>query len=79
MTKGTLMRSAAWSNWVKSRRLELGLRQYEFADVLGVSPTYVSRWERSSWVPSYHTCVAVAQALGLDKTTVLKAAGYVGA
>lgn len=72
---GTKQRKT-WSAWVRETRKRLGLKQAQMAERIGCSESYISRWERSHWVPSYHACEQIAISLGLERREVLEAAGY---
>jgi transcriptional regulator with XRE-family HTH domain len=74
---GTLKRSKRWSRWIERQRKLGHYTQKEWALKLGVSPSYVSRFEKNSWVPSYATVVKIAARLHLDMWDVLREAEYV--
>jgi len=51
---------------VSQRRGELGLSQNELARLCEVSPTDISRWERSVVAPRFDRLDALATALGVS-------------
>lgn len=60
----------------KREEREIGLR--EFAKVIGVSPTYLSKVERDEFgPPAEDKVVAIAEALGFDRDWLLALAGRV--
>lgn len=53
------------------RRIDLGLTQAEVADLLGITPQAVSKYERYDWDPRLSTLERYANAVGVVlKTTV---------
>jgi HTH-type transcriptional regulator, competence development regulator len=55
---------------------EIGLRR--FADLIGISPTYLSKVERGEFAPpAEDKIIAIARELGLDQDEMLALAGKV--
>ena len=52
---------------LKARRRELGMTQKELANVLKVTQTAVSQWERGEYHPSYKASSKLAKALGMSE------------
>ncbi len=48
-----------------SRRVELGMTQFELSERVGVATCIISGWETGRNSPSYHNMSAWAQALGM--------------
>lgn len=68
---------AALGAWVRSNRLAQGINQRELADRAGVSRSYLSDIEIGRGVrPSLDTLDKLATGLGVARTDVLRAAGY---
>lgn len=73
-----------FGDWLRQRRLELGLRQADVAKRAGVSLSYISAIERgerhhlsdSPTLPKREVVIAIANALGEDVTRALMIAGY---
>lgn len=60
------------SSRITAIRRKLGLKQHEFAAVLGVTQTTVSRWEKGS-VPNGTMLAQIAQAGGVDLSSLVAA------
>jgi DNA-binding transcriptional regulator YiaG len=54
---------------IKRFRMESGLFAWEFAGLLGVSPSTMSRWENGKSVPSEEMCQRMWDEHGLDPLT----------
>jgi transcriptional regulator with XRE-family HTH domain len=66
----------ALSTDLQTRRIELSISQAELAGQLGVSQQTVSRWESGAISPGPRRLAELAQALRLDASGLLRAAGY---
>lgn len=67
-----------WGAYVLKTRARLGLGGTAFGKLVGVSRVQVHRWETGENVATeYDTIVAVADAVGDDRSVALKAAGQV--
>ena len=66
----------ALGDWIKARRSGQNMSQRELADRAGISRSYLCDIERGRGTqPSVGTLDAVATALGVDRTEVLRVAG----
>lgn len=68
-----MTRGSELGRWARRRRLELGMSQSRIAEIVGVSPPQVGRWERGEDVPNPSQMRALATALdmGLDTAEAL--------
>src|SRR5438067_721174 len=74
-----LARLRALGEAIRSARLYAGVwTQQELADLLGVGQTTVSRWERGAEALRLSSVVAVENALGVPRGSILRGAGYIG-
>lgn len=62
-------------NWVKQARQKLGLKQCDFAALLGVTQVTVSRWEQGHRTPSLKVLIQVAELLNEAPGVVLDFGG----
>ena len=56
---------------IRKRRIELKLSQKQLADLVGVQPTTISRWETGSGYPDQGTISKVATELGITVNDLL--------
>lgn len=56
---------------IRKRRIELKLSQKQLADLVGVQPTTISRWEMGSGYPDQGTISKVATELGITVNDLL--------
>jgi len=49
---------------IRELRLKMGIRQIEFAALMGVSQSTVSSWERETYFPSVRDIPQLAKTLG---------------
>lgn len=75
-SSGSKIQSQTWARFVSAVRQRMGCNKREFAALIGVSESYISRFERGGWVPSYHCCVQISERLSVSKRDVMEAAGY---
>lgn len=61
---------------LRDLRLEAGLTQEQIAEMLGISPNYVSSVERGVRAPSWKLLVRYANAIGTNVVTLLREAGF---
>jgi transcriptional regulator with XRE-family HTH domain len=61
---------------LRTRRVELGVSQSDLAARLGVSQQTISRWESGAAPPGPRRIAELAEALSLDVSALLRAAGY---
>lgn len=66
----------SFGEWLVARMEERDLRQYQFAQMVGTSPTAVSAWVNGAKRPTRRSCWAIADALGISRDEVLIAAGH---
>ena len=59
---------------IRARRVELGLSQDKFADLVGMHRAYYGALERGKWNLTVQTLVRVAQGLGVSAATLLQEA-----
>lgn len=64
------------AEYLRKKRLELGLKQSEVGEKVGLSTATISKIERGDTIPSKDAVVKLAKALSLDEDTVLLLAGY---
>jgi len=55
---------------IRKRRIELGLRQRDVADLLGADSQSVNAWERNYHQPALHRLEAITTFLGYDPENV---------
>ncbi|MBO4819077.1 MAG: helix-turn-helix transcriptional regulator [Firmicutes bacterium] len=58
-------------NYIREKRIEIGLTQEQLAEMVGVSRNTVSRWERGVNIPDYKILRDLASVLGTDVTSIL--------
>ena len=61
---------------IQARRNEVRLGQEDLAHRVGVSQQTISRWEGGRGVPSPRRLTQLAEALEMDRTHLLRLAGY---
>jgi transcriptional regulator with XRE-family HTH domain len=61
---------------LRTRRVELNISQAELARLLQVSQQTISRWESGRTSPGPRRIGALADALNLDLSALLRSAGY---
>lgn len=59
-------------NFIRQRRLALGLTQEDLAKRLGISAKAVSKWECGRGAPDMENLSTLASALGVDVTSLLR-------
>ena len=67
----------ALSDELRKRRLQLQMTQDELAHTLQVSQQTISRWEQGTTAPGPRRIADLAAALSVDRTGLLRSAGYV--
>lgn len=67
-----------FGDWLRNARSEKGVTLRKFAEMVGKSPTYISKIERGDFdPPSEETIRIIARELGQDENLVLGMAGKV--
>ncbi len=67
-----------FGDWLRKARTEKGVTLRKFAEMVGKSPTYISKIERGDFdPPSEETIRTIAKELGQDENLVLGMAGKI--
>jgi len=57
---------------LKEKRLEKNLQQSELAQITGISPSSIARYEANKRIPSLFTAYVLAQALGCSLEDLIR-------
>lgn len=60
-----------YGDFLRRARLDAGLTQTELAKRMGVTPQYISQYERNNRMPKTETVVKFAKALGISENMLL--------
>ena len=67
-----------FGEWLRKARTEKGVTLRKFSEMVGKSPTYISRVELGEWPPpSERTIKVIARKLGQDEDMILGMAGKI--
>ena len=61
-----MLKESAFSKRLKELRKKAGLKQFELADLSGIDPNLVSRYERGESMPTLETAQKLALSLGVN-------------
>lgn len=70
------MRKRSWGIFVKEKRKAKQMTRRRLAELAKLDPSYVTLIERDGYVPRQDKVVGIAEALVIDPTECLLAAGY---